>query len=294
MEVRTVRLGARDMTYRAAGSGPTVVLLHGMAGSSQTWEPVIGRLAARASVLAIDLPGHGGSTNPGGDYSLGAHASCVRDLMVALGVERATIVGHSYGGGVAMQTAYQFPERCERLVLVDSGGLGPEVAGWMRALSLPGAELALTVGCSEQVVRAGNAIARVLKKVGLEPAPSKAAIYRSMASLTTTAARASMLRTLRGVINPTGQTISATDRLGWASLIPTLIVWGEQDRIIPVAHARAAHDAIAGSTLEIVEGAGHFPHLDDPDRFVTRLGEFLDTSEPAALTAASLRDLIPG
>src|SRR5438128_7981111 len=117
-----------------------------MASSSATWNAVLPLLAEHATVIAPDLPGHGGSTNPGGDYSLGAHASWVRDLMIALEIPRATLVGHSLGGGVAMQTAYQFPERCERLVLVGSGGLGKEGALLLRAPAFPRSELLLSAG----------------------------------------------------------------------------------------------------------------------------------------------------
>lgn len=293
-ELQRVRIGEREMTYRTLGSGPAVILIHGVAGSSETWEPILPELAARARPIAVDLPGHGGSTNPGGDFSLGAHAACIRDLMIALDIERATLVGHSFGGGVAMQTAYQFPERCERLVLVDSGGLGPEVAGFMRALSLPGAELALTLGCSERVVRVGNAVARALKRVGLRPTPSTEAVARGMASLTTPSARASMLSTLRSVVGFAGQRVSATDRLRLAAFLPTLIVWGARDRIIPVAHARAAHEAIPGSVLEVIDDAGHFPHLDDPRAVVDALMRFLDTTAPASFSEQQIRDVMLG
>ncbi len=291
-ELRSVPIGRRRMACRTIGSGPPMVLIHGMAGSSASWEPVLDRLAAHFSVVAVDLPGHGGSANPGGDYSLGAHASCVRDLMIALGIERATIVGHSFGGGVAMQTAYQFPERCERLILVNSGGLGPEVAGFMRALSLPGSELVLSVGCSDRIVRAGSAVARAFQKIGLRPTPSTAAVVQHYASLTSPGARTTLLRTLRGVIDVGGQRVSAIDRLELASLIPTLIVWGERDRIIPVRHARDAHAAIPGSALRIIDGAGHFPHHDDPAGVAGALVEFVSSTEPAVLTEDRIRQLL--
>ena len=147
MELRTATIHGSSVGYRTAGEGPVVVLIHGMAGSSTTWEPVIPLLAHECTVVAPDLLGHGGSAKPAGDYSLGSLASGVRDLLVALGHERATIVGQSLGGGVAMQFAYQFPERCERLVLVSSGGLGSEVSLGLRLLTLPGAEYVLLVGC---------------------------------------------------------------------------------------------------------------------------------------------------
>lgn len=291
-ELSTVSIGARTVSYRARGEGPVVVLIHGMASSSETWVPLLDRMADHARVIAVDLPGIGGSSNPGGDYSLGAQASAIRDLMVSIGVERATLVGHSYGGGVAMQAAYQFPERCERLVLVSSGGLGREVAGLLRFLSLPGSEVVLSVGCSDQVMRAGGAVIRALGRIGLQPTASTAAIGRSYASLATPEARKTLLRTLRAVIGVDGQRVSAADRLGLAGAIPTMIVWGDRDRIIPAAHARAAHELIPGSTLEIMPGAGHFPHHDDAARFVRILHEFIGRTEPARLTDEQVRSLI--
>jgi pimeloyl-ACP methyl ester carboxylesterase len=142
-EAHEVDLHGHRVAYRVAGSGPAIVLIHGMLNSSQHWEAVAGRLAAAHHVIAPDLIGHGGSATPRGDYSLGAHAASIRDLLATLGVERATIVGHSLGGGVAMQFFYQFPQRTERLVLVSSGGLGPEVSPLLRGAALPGSALLL-------------------------------------------------------------------------------------------------------------------------------------------------------
>src|SRR3954453_23879476 len=135
-----ITLHGHRVAYRTAGSGPVVVLVHGITGSCATWDLVIDRIAQHYTVVAPDLLGHGESAKPRGDYSLGAYASGIRDLLAALGHDRATIVGHSLGGGIAMQMAYQFPERCERLVLVSSGGLGREVHFLLRAASLPGSE----------------------------------------------------------------------------------------------------------------------------------------------------------
>ena len=145
LKLRHINLHGHDVGYRMAGEGPAIVLIHGLTGSSTTGRSIMPELAKHHTVLAPDLLGHGESAKPRGDYSLGAFASGVRDLMVALGIERATVVGHSLGGGVAMQLAYQFPQRCERLVLVASGGLGKEVNPALRAVSLPGSELVLPV-----------------------------------------------------------------------------------------------------------------------------------------------------
>ena len=133
-----VELHGHRVIYRVAGSGPPVVLIHGMVNSSRHWEAVALRLAESFTVIAPDLIGHGDSATPRGDYSLGAHAASIRDLLAVIGVDRATIVGHSLGGGVAMQFFYQFPQRTERMVLVSSGGLGREVSPMLRGAALPG------------------------------------------------------------------------------------------------------------------------------------------------------------
>src|SRR3954447_2293428 len=133
-----IDLHGHRVDYRVAGQGPPVVLIHGMVNSSRHWEQVARRLADRYTVIAPDLIGHGDSATPRGDYSLGAHRAVIRDVLSAIGIERATIVGHSLGGGVAMQFFWQFPQRTERLVLISSGGLGHEVSPMLRAAALPG------------------------------------------------------------------------------------------------------------------------------------------------------------
>ncbi len=292
MEAQEVTIHGRTIAYRGGGEGPVVVLIHGMAGSSQTWDAVIPHLSTHATVIAPDMLGHGGSAKPRGDYSLGALASGVRDLLVALGHERATIVGQSLGGGVAMQFAYQFPERCERLVLVSSGGLGPEVSALLRWLSAPGAEYILAVGCAPGLRSAGLAIAGLLERIGLKPAPAAAEIMRSYHALGDPETRTAFMCTLRSVVDLAGQRASANDRLYLAAQMPTLILWGDKDPFIPVAHAHAAHAAMPGSRLEIFEGSGHFPHRDDPDRFAHLLRDFIDETKPADLSTDRIRELL--
>jgi len=292
--VRHVDIHGHRVAYVSAGEGPTVLLIHGMASSSETWQAVLPALAERACVVAPDLPGHGGTAPAAGDYSLGALASGVRDLLVALGHERATVVGHSLGGGVAMQFAYQFPERCERLVLVSSGGLGRDVSSLLRVLTLPGAEYVLALACTRQLREAGTSVGRRLGSMGIRPAPALKEIWRSYESLDDSASRAAFLQTLRSVVDLGGQRVSAGDRLYLASEIPTLLVWGERDAIIPVKHARAAHDAIPASRLEIFEGVGHFPHCEAPERFLQTLVDFLDSTESASISEDSMRERIQG
>ena len=285
MDLREISIHDQRITYRSAGSGPVLLLIHGMAGSSETWRQVMPGLAQRFTVVVPDLLGHGLSEKPEGDYSLGAFACTLRDLLVALGHERVTVVGQSLGGGVAMQFCYQYPERTERLVLVASGGLGREVSRLLRLLSLPGSEPVLRLACAARVHRAIESVSSAAARVGLRPAPAVAELWRSYASLTNEAARHAFLRTLRAVVDPRGQAVSASNRLHLAAEVPTLIVWGEADRIIPVDHAYAAHSLIPGSRLEIFQGAGHYPHCEAPERFVQVLSKFIETTMPARITA---------
>jgi len=289
MEALALTLHGSSVGYRTAGDGPAVVLIHGMAGSSETWEPVIPLLAKHATVVAPDMLGHGTSAKPKGDYSLGALATGVRDVLVALGHSRATIVGHSLGGGVAMQFAYQFPERTERLVLVSSGGLGREVNTLLRALSLPGAEYVLSVGTATGLRNASEKVAGWLGRVGLHPAPGLVEIMRSYSALGDHETRAAFLHTLRAVIDVGGQRVSARDRLYLTQDMPAMIAWGDRDPIIPVTHAYEAHEAMPGSRLHIYPGAGHYPHCHDSQRFADELLDFITSTTPAALTAEQLR-----
>lgn len=267
-----------------------ILLIHGMAGSSATWRSVMPALAERFTVIAPDLVGHGDSEKPRADYSLGAFASGVRDLLLALGHERATVVGQSLGGGVAMQFAYQFPERCDRLVLVASGGLGDEVNLLLRLLTLPGSELVLPLACNNRFHDAGVTVAGWLAKVGLKTSPHLREIWESYGSLADAETRTAFVHTLRSVVDVAGQRVSAADRLYLASEVPTLIIWGDHDHIIPVDQGRATHEAIPGSRLEIFEGAGHFAHCERPDRFAAVLIDFIDTTTPSTKSASEWRD----
>jgi pimeloyl-ACP methyl ester carboxylesterase len=280
-----------EMTFRQAGSGPALLLVHGMASRSDTWEQVMAPLARDHLVLAPDLVGQGASANPAGDYSLGAHAARLRDFMSVVGMPRATVVGHSLGGGIAMQFAYQFPDLCDRLVLVSSGGLGREVSWLLRLLSLPGVEYALPIICPRFVRDRGDEVLRLLRRAGLRHAAA-AEMWRAYTSLSEPGSRRAFARTLSSVVDPGGQSVSALDRLYLIAGIPTLIIWGDQDNIIPVSHAHAAHEALPGSRLEIIHGAGHLPHVQDPDRFVDVLADFIATSQPSTITPEQRRMLM--
>ena len=288
---RTETIHGRACSYAQAGDGPVLLLVHGMGGSLHNWDEAIEPLARTHTVIAPDLPGHGTSEAGGGDYSVGSLAASLRDLLAALGHQRATLVGHSLGGGVAMQFSYQFPEMVERLVLVSSGGLGPEVSPVLRAASLPGADpfIAATAAVGKRV---GPAVGRALGAIGLRPNADVAEVLRGYGTLTEPERRAAFLGTVRAVIDTRGQRVAATDRLYLAEAVPTLILWGARDPIIPVRHGEDAHRHIPGSRLEVFEDVGHLPQVEAPLRFVLTLEAFLAETEPASLSRADWEGLI--
>jgi pimeloyl-ACP methyl ester carboxylesterase len=277
-------LHGHRVSYRVAGDdGPVVLLIHGIVGCAAQWDQVAPLLAERYRVVAPDLLGHGQSAKPRGDYSLGAYAASVRDLLVALGHRRATVVGHSLGGGVAMQFAYEYPPFAERLVLVSSGGLGREVHPLLRAGTLPGSEIVLPLIAHERLHGVAGAIGQALDWLGLRAGPDLAEMARGYGSLADAGARQAFIHTLRAVLDITGQRVSATDRLYLAALLPSLIIWGSRDPLIPVDHAAIAHEGLPESRLEIFEGVGHFPQLHEPVRFAHTLIDFIETTEPTQL-----------
>ena len=296
MQLREVTLHGHQITYREAGDPnlPVVLLVHGITSSGATWDPVMSALAEHAHVIAPDLLGHGGSDKPTADYSLGALASGLRDLLERLGHDRASVVGHSLGGGVAMQFAYQYYELCDRLVLVSSGGLGREVSLALRAATLPGAEFVLPVIANRRVRDLGVRIGQLVARLPVKVQPSVVEAARGYASLADNPSRSAFVHTLRSVVGPGGQRVSGRDRLYLLGDRPTLIVWGSRDTVIPVEHAYAAHEAVPGSRLEVFELSGHFPHQDEPERFASVLLDFLGTTQPATLDRGALRSLLVG
>jgi pimeloyl-ACP methyl ester carboxylesterase len=286
-----VSIYGQRVCFRRGGAGPVLLLLHGMGDSSRAWIPAMRLLQRSYTVLAPDLPGHGSSSNPLGDYSLGSHASSMRDLLDLLSIERVTVVGHSFGGGVAMQFAYQFPSRCERLVLVDAGGLGREVTWILRLATVPAAEYVMPVLFPVLMRRWGDSVARFLCDRGIRNGRA-AEVWRSYRSLTDPGNRAAFVRTARAVIDPGGQSVCAVNRLYLVAQMPTLIVWGDQDKIIPLVHAFQAHQAIPDSRLEVVQGAGHNPHVEVTARFARILEDFHSTTEPYWFDPEEMREVL--
>jgi pimeloyl-ACP methyl ester carboxylesterase len=269
------------VAYREAGAGEALLLIHGMAGSSATWRAVLPQLSKKYRVVAPDLFGHGESAKPRGDYSLGAFAAWLRDLLDELGITRATVVGQSLGGGVAMQFVYQHRDYCQRLVLISSGGLGPDLSWILRILSAPGAELMLPVVAPRPVMNVGNKLGSWLTSAGIH-SPGAGEMWNAYSSLSDGRTRQAFLRTLRSVVDYRGQAVSAVNKLHLSSGLPTLLIWGDQDRIIPVAHGYATHDALPDSRLEVLSGVGHFPHVESPTAVVDILDDFIATAAPSA------------
>jgi pimeloyl-ACP methyl ester carboxylesterase len=276
-EVKFLDLHGDRVAYRDEGSGEVLLLIHGMAGSSDAWRELIPRLAKNYRVVAPDLLGHGQSTKPRGDYSLGAFAVWLRDILDELGIARATIVGHSLGGGVAMQFIYQHPDYCERVILISSGGLGPDVGWILRLLSAPGAEFILPIIAPTPVLKAGNKIGSWFTSAGMR-APRASEMWRAYSSFSDRPTRDAFLRTLRSVVDYRGQAVSALNRLHVRSELPTLAIWGEDDEIIPVEHGYAAQAARPGRRLEVLPGVGHFAHVEAPNEVADIIDDFMKTT----------------
>jgi len=291
-EVHEAQLHGHRAVYRVAGNGPDVVLIHGMINSSRHWETVAQRLAGSYRVIAPDLIGHGEAATPRGDYSLGAHAAAIRDLLTTIGVERATIVGHSLGGGVAMQFFYQFPQRTERLALISSGGLGHDVSPLLRGAALPGSAALLRLATRPRLVGAIAGAGAKLRERGNNNGVYLQAVARALGPLQEPGSRRAFLQTLRSVIDVQGQKVSARDRLYLLGEMPTLIVWGERDRTIPLKHGLEAKGSIPNCRFETLPRAAHFPNLEDPEGLAAVLGDFLATTAPAHIVDSEWRDVI--
>jgi pimeloyl-ACP methyl ester carboxylesterase len=286
-----IELHGHRVSFQAAGSGDQlIVLLHGITSTANAWREVMPQLAERYTVIAPDLIGHGRSAKPRGDYSLGAYAAGVRDLIAVLGYERGTVIGHSFGGGIAMQFSYLFPEYVERMALISSGGLGREVHPLLRAATLPASEWVLPLIAREWPVRAGDAIRSVAAKIGIEAGPDLAEFARGYASLSDEGASDAFIHTMRGVIDHDGQRVSALDRLYLADQMATLIIWGSDDPVIPIAHGRRAHEIVEHSRYVEIPDSGHWPMLDDPDRVVAEITAFMEETEPFDWSLEAVRE----
>jgi pimeloyl-ACP methyl ester carboxylesterase len=284
-ETKFVEIHGERIAFRDEGRGEALLLIHGMAQSAHTWRDLLPLLARKYRVIAPDLLGHGESSKPRTDYSLGAFAVSLRDLLDELGVGSATIVGHSLGGGVAMQFLYQHPDYCRRLILISSGGLGPEVGLVLRLLAAPGTELIMPIIAPSAVLRAGNAVRSWLSAQGLR-SPRGAEIWNAYSSFNDRQTRQAFLRTLRSVVDYRGQSVSALNRLNLRDGLPTLAIWGDKDDIIPVEHAYSALEARPDCRLEVLPGVGHWAHVEAPFHTAELIEDFISTTSVAAPSTA--------
>jgi pimeloyl-ACP methyl ester carboxylesterase len=278
--------------YRIAGEGPAVLLVHGIGDSSATWVDLIPGLARRYTVIAPDLLGHGASDKPRADYSVAAYANGMRDLLGVLGIDRATLIGHSLGGGVAMQFAYQFPERTERLVLVSAGGVGREVNPVLRAVSLPGADLLLAALRLPGMRWGTGLFADLIGRLDTDLGQDAPELLNLVDALPDATSRSAFIRTLRAVVDWRGQVVTMLDRCYLTQGMPTMLLWGSRDSVVPVDHAHRAHTAMPGSRLEIFEDAGHFPFHADPARFLALVEDFIETTRPTDWSTERWRELL--
>lgn len=283
-ETKYVEIHGERLAVVDEGEGEALLLIHGMAGSAQTWRSIVTPLAKKYRVIAPDLLGHGQSSKPRTDYSLGAFAVGLRDLLDELDVPSATVVGHSLGGGIAMQFLYQHPDYCDRLVLISSGGLGPDVGLILRLLAAPGAELVMPVIAPDVVVRAGEGVKSWLTSLGLR-SPRGAEIWSAYSSFSDRPTRDAFLRTLRSVVDYRGQSVSALNRLTLRADLPALAIWGEDDTIIPVEHAYSALKSRPDCRLEVLPDVGHFAQVEAPTAVVDIIDDFMSTTtaSPAVL-----------
>ena len=267
-----VKVGNINTRYWQAGDkGSAVVLVHGLGGFIENWERNIDELARRHRVYVVDLPGFGRSDKP-----------LVRDLMVlvpflagfldALGIKKATLVGNSLGGGLVLYFALEHPDRVEKLVLVDNAGMGRDVIADFKLCSLP------FIG--ELLIRPSvKSTAALWRKIVYDPSSLKPETLELSYRLASgPGAKKALLSTLRAGINLFGQKDELTRQLlsRFKDLkSPVLVVWGNDDRIIPVAHARIALENIPGARLELFDNCGHMPMFECPDKFNRLVLDFL-------------------
>lgn len=290
VQYRTVHGYRRAFVH--VGSGPALLLLHGIGHDLDTWREIIPALARDHTVIAPDLLGHGRSDKPRADYSVAAYANGMRDLLSVLDIDRATVVGHSLGGGVATQFAYQYPERCERLVLVSSGGVASSVHPALRLATAPGADTVLSLVNLPYVERTTRLLLALMAAGGSDLALDRDVVMHMFEALHDATSRRAFVRTLRAVVDLHGQVVTMLDRCYLTVGMPTLLVWGDRDGVIPPEHARIAHAAMPGSQLHIFEGAGHFPHMQQPARFVDCLRDFVASTHVADYSPAQWRGVL--
>jgi len=293
--VEFVTIHGKRRAFVKTGSGPALLLLHGLACDSTTWDTVIPLLAKKHTVIAPDLLGHGLSDKPRADYTLGGYANGMRDLLTLLGIDKVTVVGHSFGGGVALQFAYQFPERTQRVMLVSTGGLGPEVSMLIKLIQAPGWEQVMSVLTLPGIRHVETAAMRALASSGgplhkytrdLDEAASIVDSWRDRRT------RFAIRHLVRAVIDWRGQIVTMADRAYLTQTMPMAVVWGRDDHVIPVRHASNAAALAPGASVTVLPDSGHFPHRDHPEEFARLLDEFVSNTEPSVHNRSRFRRLL--
>ncbi|MGH3333966.1 MAG: alpha/beta fold hydrolase [Nocardioidaceae bacterium] len=292
IEVQYLTIHGHKRAFIMTGSGPALLLLHGLGCDHTTWLPVIAALSRRYTVIAPDMLGHGKSDKPRADYSVGGYANGMRDLLTVLGIDKVTVVGHSFGGGVAMQFAYQFPERTERMILVAPGGLGPEVTPAIRAISLPGFQAAMGFLSLPGVKHTGKLWLNALSRTGSRYTRDLDEVADIYEHLSDRRARAAITHVVRAVVDWKGQVVTMADRAYLTHAMPMCVVWGTEDVVIPVRHAGHVAEMAPDATVEVIANAGHFPHKDHPQRFVKVVNDFIRSTEPAVYHRGRWRTLL--
>ena len=292
IEVQYLTIHGHKRAFIKQGSGPALLLLHGLGCDHTTWLPVVAALSRRYTVIAPDLLGHGLSAKPRADYSVGGYANGMRDLLTVLGIDKVTVVGHSFGGGVAMQFAYQFPERTERMVLVAPGGLGPEVSPAIRAITLPGFHQVMGVLTLPGLRHLTKASLRALATSGMTKARDLDEVAEIVDSFKDPRSRRAIRHVVSAVVDWRGQIVTMVDRAYLTQAMPMCVIWGTDDAVIPVRHAGIAAELAPGATVEVIANAGHFPHKDHPQRFVKIVDEFIRMHPAAAYHRGRWRTLL--
>jgi pimeloyl-ACP methyl ester carboxylesterase len=265
-EALEVTLHGHLVSYiQETGAGTPVLLVHGVGSSIETWGEIPQLLNRDGRpVVAVDLLGHGGSSLGNGDFSLGANAAVLRDLLHHLGYERAHLVGHSLGGGICLQFSYQFPDMVESLTLISSGGLGPQVGLYLRAATLPGADLVIATATRPGLLSIADKVRGRLVARGVESEVLSARVMDRVKALSEPKRRKAFLATVKSVVGPRGQTVSALEKMKSLDGRKVLIIWGDKDNMIPIAHGYQAHEILEGSTMVVLPNAGHQPHVNEP------------------------------
>ena len=290
--VEYVTVHGHRRAYVKVGSGPALLLLHGLACDHTTWSPIIDRLAEEYTVIAPDFLGHGESDKPRADYSLGGYANGMRDLLTILNIDKVTVVGHSFGGGVAMQFAYQFPERTDRLVLVSSGGLGREVSPGIRAITLPGFHQFIGMVNLPGMRNVTQSLLTGLADSGVGAFRDLHEVADIVESWRDPGTRRAIAHLVRACIDIKGQIITMRDRAYLTAAMPMALVWGKDDMVLPVKHTQTVAELAPDARIEVFENSGHFPHKDDPERFVEFLTSFIAETQPAVYRRANVRRLL--